>query len=87
MHFFLEEVHFFPVAVPKTRDIYTLQEEVHFFLENFRFWNSLQANINLVECTTHVVDIPYSRQSTSKSIRLSYSKKDVKMLKSLQYSS
>ena len=42
MHFFLEEVHFFPVAVPKTRDIYTLQEEVHFFPDNFRFWNSLQ---------------------------------------------
>ena len=41
MHFFLEEVHFFSVAVPKTRDIYTLQEKVHFFLENFRFWNSL----------------------------------------------
>ena len=39
MHFFL------PVAVPKTRDIYILQEEVHFFQENFRFWNSLQVRL------------------------------------------
>ena len=34
LHPFREKVHFF-LAVPKTSDIYTLQEKVHFFPENF----------------------------------------------------
>ena len=58
LHPFREKVHFF-LAVPETSDIHTLLEKVHFFPENFGFWNSLLSLLSTLPCCSCYLAPPH----------------------------